>query len=135
VRFIDTNVILYAISSNPDDQSKKRVAYDVLLAPDLAFSAQVLQEFYVQSTRTTRADRLTHRQAVELITGFSRFPIQATTIELVAAALATTERYQISYWDAAIIEAARTLACSEVITEDLNDGQDYGGVVVINPFR
>jgi predicted nucleic acid-binding protein len=135
VRFVDTNVILYAISSNPDDQEKRRAAYDILLASDLAFSTQVFQEFYVQATRTTRAHRLSHRQAVDLITGFTRFPVQATTLELVLATLSACERYVISYWDAAIIEAARMLGCEEVLTEDLNHGQNFDGLVVVNPFR
>ena len=49
--------------------------------------------------------------------------------------MATRERYQISYWDAAIIEAARMLGCDTVLSEDLSDGQDCGGVTVENPFR
>jgi len=61
--------------------------------------------------------------------------VQETTLLLVEAALRTTERFQISYWDAAIIEAARTLGCREILSEDLGDGQDYGGVRVTNPFR
>lgn len=134
MRFIDTNIVLYAISNRPDDVEKQRVAYDTLLASDLAFSTQVLQEFYVQATRTTRTGRLTHEQAVAIITGFTRFPIQATTIDLVLAALASRERFQISYWDAAIVEAARMLGCTEVLSEDLNHGQSYDGVVVVNPF-
>ena len=45
------------------------------------------------------------------------------------------ERFQISYWDAAIIEASRAMGCPQVLSEDLNDGQDYAGVRVVNPFR
>jgi predicted nucleic acid-binding protein len=51
------------------------------------------------------------------------------------AAWETRQRFQISYWDAAIVEAARTLGCPHVLSEDLNDGQDYAGVQVVNPFR
>ena len=51
------------------------------------------------------------------------------------AALATRERFRISYWDAAILEAARSLGCEVVLSEDLGDGQDYAGVRVENPFR
>jgi len=47
----------------------------------------------------------------------------------------TRQRFQLSYWDAAIIEAARTMGCTEVLSEDLSDGQDYAGVRVTNPFR
>ena len=135
VRFIDTNILLYAISGDPVDEEKRRVADEILSARDLALSTQVLQEFYVQATRPSREFRLTHRQATGFITVFARFPVQATTLELVRVALATRERYQISYWDAAIIEAARALGCSEVLSEDLNHGQSFDGLVVLNPFR
>jgi predicted nucleic acid-binding protein len=49
--------------------------------------------------------------------------------------MATGRRFQISYWDAAIIEGARTLGCGLVLSEDLSDGQGYGGVRAENPFR
>jgi predicted nucleic acid-binding protein len=62
------------------------------------------------------------------------FPTQETTIALVLAAAETKQRFQISYWDAAIVEAARALGCDVVLSEDLSDGQDYGGVRVENPF-
>jgi predicted nucleic acid-binding protein len=51
------------------------------------------------------------------------------------AALVTKQRYSIHYWDATIIEAARALGCDTVLSEDLSDTQDYGGVRVVNPFR
>jgi predicted nucleic acid-binding protein len=51
------------------------------------------------------------------------------------AALETRQRFQLSYWDCAIIEASRALGCIEVLSEDLGDGQDYAGVRVTNPFR
>ena len=51
------------------------------------------------------------------------------------AALDTRQRFQLSYWDSAIIEASRAMGCAEVLSEDLGDGQDYAGVRVINPFR
>ena len=55
--------------------------------------------------------------------------------EIMRAALDTRQRFQLSYWDAAIIEASRALGCTHVLSEDLSDGQDYGGVQVTNPFR
>jgi predicted nucleic acid-binding protein len=51
------------------------------------------------------------------------------------AALDARQRFQISYWDAAIIEASRAMGCAKLLSEDLGDGQDYGGVLVANPFR
>jgi predicted nucleic acid-binding protein len=135
MRFVDSNILLYAASKKPDEQDKAARANEILNALDLALSVQVLQEFYVQATRTTRSDPISHHQATMLIRSFCRYPVQETTLALVESALRTTERFQISYWDAAIIEAARALGCREILSEDLGDGQDYGGVRVVNPFR
>jgi predicted nucleic acid-binding protein len=136
MRFVDTNVLLYAVSTAPAERSKARVALSTLNAADLALSVQVLQEFYVQATRGAKQDRLTHQQATLLIESFFlRFPAQEMTLTLLMAALTAKERFRISYWDAAIIEAARALGCDIILSEDLNHGQDYEGVKVINPFR
>jgi predicted nucleic acid-binding protein len=67
VRFIDTNILLYAISQDPAEQDKAKSANAILSGRDLALSVQVLQEFYVQATRASRPDPITHRQAVRLI--------------------------------------------------------------------
>jgi len=135
MRFVDSNILLYAASKSPNERDKAATATSILSGLDLAVSVQVLQEFYTQATRATRTDRISHEQATLLIRSFCRYPVQETTLALVEAALRTTERFQISYWDAAIIEAARALGCREILSEDLNDGQDYGGVQVVNPFR
>jgi predicted nucleic acid-binding protein len=134
VRFVDTNVLLYAISRDPGEHAKAERANEVLAARDLALSIQVLQEFYVQATRTTRADPLGHEQAVGLIESFLRFPVQPVTTAVMLAACATRRRFGISYWEAAILEAGRSLGCDVVLSEDLSDGQDYDGVRVENPF-
>lgn len=134
MRFVDTNVLIYALSRNAAEASKSHQANRVLQDRDLAFSTQVLQECYVQATRTTRRDPLSHDEAVAFIDALCKFSVQETTLDLVRQALKTKERYRISYWDAAIIEAARLLGCETVLSEDLNDEQDYGGVRVVNPF-
>jgi predicted nucleic acid-binding protein len=134
VRFVDTNVLLYAASTAEDERDKALRAREILEAEDLALSVQVLQEFYVQATRPTRPQRLSHEQAAGLVEAFSRFPVQETTVALMRAALQTAARFGVSYWDAAIIEAARSLGCGTLLTEDLGDGTDYGGVLVVNPF-
>jgi predicted nucleic acid-binding protein len=134
VRFVDTNVLLYAVSRDPEEHDKATRANDILAGRDLAVSVQVLQEFYVQATRETRPDPLTHRQAARLVESFLRFPVQETTTAILLAAVAARQRYRISYWDAAILEAARSLGCEVVLSEDLTDGEDYAGVRVENPF-
>ena len=133
-RFLDTNILLYALSTDQGERAKKEIAVGLLEFRDLGLSMQVLQEFYVQATRPTRPDRLRHDQAVTLIKSFRRFPVQFTDLLVLEAALDTSHRFHISFWDAAIIEAARTLGCSVVLSEDLNHGQDFAGVQIINPF-
>lgn len=135
VRFVDTNVLLYAVSRAADEHAKAEVARDLLLRRDLALSVQVLQEFYVQATRESRADRLRHDQAVRLVESFCRYPVQEMTLPILRAAFVTRARWRLSYWDAAILEAARASGCDLVLSEDLSDGEDYDGVRVENPFR
>ena len=132
--FVDTNVLLYAASTDPAEQEKAERARALLERNDLGLSVQVLQEFYVQAKRASKPDAMTHEQAVMLIDSFLRFPVQELNVEVVKAAFASKQRFQVSYWDAAIIEAARALGCRVVLTEDLSDGQDYGGVTARNPF-
>jgi predicted nucleic acid-binding protein len=134
VRFVDTNVLLYAISRGPEDHDKAERANALLDAGDVALSVQVLQEFYVQCTRETRADRITHEQAARLVESLLVFPVADITTGAVLAAMATRELYGISFWDAAILEAARSLGCEVVLTEDLRHSQDYAGVRVEDPF-
>jgi predicted nucleic acid-binding protein len=134
VRFVDTNVLLYAISRDPSERDKAERANEILAGRDVALSVQVLQEFYVQATRDSRTDRLSHEHAAKLVEAFLRFPVQETTTAVLLAALATRQRFGISYWDAAILEAGRALGCDLVLSEDLSDGEDYAGVRVENPF-
>ena len=119
---------------DPEEQDKAARANDIPAARDLAISVQVLQEFYVQATRASRPDPLTHDQATGLVEFFLRFPVLAITTELMLAAAATSQRFGVSYCDAAILEAARSLGCDLILSEDLSDGQDYAGVRVQNPF-
>src|ERR1700761_753406 len=98
VRFADTNVLLYAISRDPDEQDKAKRANDILAERDLALSVQVLQEFYVQATRASRPDAGRHRKAVLLIEAFRPFPVQDITSGIMLAALDARQRFQLSYW-------------------------------------
>lgn len=67
MRFVDTNVLLYSVSTAAAEQEKAQIALKILDDPDLALSVQVLQEFYVQATRESKSDRITHEQAAALV--------------------------------------------------------------------
>lgn len=135
VRFVDTNVFLYAVSTSSDERAKRERALGILDDDDLALSVQVLQEFYVQATRPSKTGRLTHQQAAALIESWLRFRVQDMTVPIALNALATKDRWDISYWDAAIVEAARAAGCRTLLSEDLQLGMDFAGVRVENPFR
>jgi predicted nucleic acid-binding protein len=132
--FCDSNILLYAASNAPEDAAKRGQARRVLALPAVGFSAQVLQEFYVNATRKP-ALCLSAEEAWEILDSLRDFPILPVTAELVFAAIGVKARYQVSYWDAAIVAAAQVLGARELFSEDMNDGQDYGGVKVINPFK
>ncbi len=134
MRFLDTNILLYSISGDPSEESKRKRAIAIIDAGDLCLSVQVLQEFYVQATRSSRKDSLSHTQAADFIRVWCRFPVQENTLALLQRSLETRERFRLSYWDAAVVEGARASGCRELYSEDMQHGQDFGGVRVINPF-
>lgn len=134
MRFVDTNVLVYAVSPASEDAVKRRRARDLLSDGELALSVQVLQEFYTQVTRPTRDDPLSSQQALAFLASLEALPVLPVTLELFRAAVRIGQRYRLSYWDAAILAAASAMGCDAVYSEDLNAQQDYGGVVVVNPF-
>jgi predicted nucleic acid-binding protein len=134
-RFVDTNILLYSISQDPAESRKRDTAIALLEDDDLALSVQVLQEFYVQATRSTRIDPLDHELAVGLIRTWLRFTIQELTLPVILGALDIKAAHRLSYWDAAIVAAARALGCRELLSEDLSHGREIESVRIHDPFR
>jgi predicted nucleic acid-binding protein len=134
MRFVDANILLYSLSTHSAESAKAEIARRLLDDDDLCLSVQVLQEFHVQATRPSRRGALSHDEAVALVQTWLRFPVQEITVALMRNAFAASARWHLSYWDAAVIEAARLQGCGHVLSEDLSAGQDYGGVRVTNPF-
>ncbi len=131
--FIDSNVLLYAGSQHPDDQAKRKIVLDLLRKPGLGFSAQVMQEYFSVAYTKARLG-ISLEVAMENLEWLARRTTLPITPNLVVMATRTAARYQISYWDAAIISAAKVLGCHTLYSEDLNSGQEYDGVRVVNPF-
>ena len=132
---VDTNVLLYAVSNLPEEAVKRRRARELLRGSNLALSVQVLQEFYSQATHPKRSWRLAQNDAITFIETLLEHPVQDVTLDLFRSAVAISQRFQLSYWDGAILAAAKSLGCDAVYSEDLSSEQDYGGLRVINPFR
>ncbi len=131
--FLDTNVIVYAFDGA--DPAKQSIAIEVLEAGDrLVVSTQVLLEaWWVLTGRL--AVPLDEDHASKIIDELCALPVVSTDPELVRRAIETSRRFTVAVWDALIIEAARASGCRRVLSEDLNSGQDFEGVVVENPFE
>jgi len=131
--FADTNIFLYAGSKDPADAARKKIARQLIASEDIGLSAQVLQEFIAAAASKKRLG-IDAAEAKATLGALLEFPIVPITAGLVLQAWEIKTRYHISYWDGAIIAAAQELRCEIIYSEDLNDGQNYGGVVVRNPF-
>jgi predicted nucleic acid-binding protein len=131
---LDTNVVVYAASTLPQDAAKQARALDLIDTAPLGLSAQVLQEFYVTATRKMRPP-MPQTAALDWVETLTSFPCVPVDAALVLEAVDIATRYQLSYWDGAILAAAERLGATTLYSEDLSDGQRYGSVTVVNPFR
>jgi predicted nucleic acid-binding protein len=131
--FFDTNVLGYAAVGTGKDEPKRRRALELIESENFGISAQALQEFFLTMVRKA-ARPLSAVQALEWIEQWTAFPCQAIEHQLVRIAIERSERYAISYWDAAILVAAEALGAHTVYSEHLHPGQRYGRLRVVNPF-
>lgn len=132
--FLDTNILIYAALGRGTEESKRAKAADLMRRTNFGLSAQVLQEFYIAVIR--KPDRpLTPARAFEWIEELAQQPCAAIDAALIKIAIEISQRHRINYWDGAILAAAERLGADTLFTEDLNHGQRYGAVRVLNPFR
>lgn len=137
--FVDTNVLIYAVGDSGVESAKEETARRILERTDLAFSVQVLQEFYIQATKrkknaTGKLRLMDTTEARMFIRLLAEMPVLQMDFDVLEVAWEIQDRYGVSYWDAAILAAAHLMGCEEMLTEDLNAGQVYAGVRVVNPF-
>jgi predicted nucleic acid-binding protein len=132
-RFLDTNILLYAYDL--DAPAKRSVAMAIVeeawrQPARTALSVQVLQEFHVNFVRSGHP----LAEATLIVGDFSSWMVVENSLALFQRGLWLQSRWQISLWDAMILAAAESSGSRELLTEDLNHGQNYGQVCVINPF-
>lgn len=131
--FVDTNVLVYVYDR--DEPEKQRRAQALLescaAAGTLVLSTQVLQEFYVAVTRKLS---LPATDAFAALEAFSQLPAVVIEPTLVRLAAETSLAAKLSFWDALILESAAARQCERLLTEDLQDGFEWKGVRVENPF-
>jgi predicted nucleic acid-binding protein len=135
--FYDSNILLYAVSPNPADARKRGIARGLLSRPVYGLSIQVLQEFYVNVTRSKIAGQqplMTRPQGQAAIVELLHQHIADNTPLTLLAALSLHQRFSLSYWDAAVIAAAQSLKARTLYSEALQHGQRFDDVRVVNPF-
>jgi predicted nucleic acid-binding protein len=131
--FVDSNVFLYAMDeSDPKKQEAARNWRAELWKNRLGrISFQVLSEFYVNAVRKRPGARDEARAEVRDLLAWNPLTTDAALVE---QGWKIQDRYQLSYWDALIVAAAKTSACGYLLTEDLQAGQKLDGIEVLNPF-
>jgi predicted nucleic acid-binding protein len=132
--FLDSNVLLYALSDAPAEAAKQSRAAELIRTLDFGTSYQVLMETWVTATRKF-ARPVPAKRVAAFLERLTVFPCVAGTPALFHQAFLLSQRYQVHPYDAAILAAAAELGATTVYSEDLNHGQSYGGVKVINPFK
>ncbi len=135
--FFDSNTLIYAIDSSPEGSHKsaksRRLIRDHIQNGSGVISVQVIQEFYVVATQKI-ALPLSSDQALEYLNYLSIMEIVKPDYEMVVTAVHIHKRFQISFWDAMIIQAAASARCDTILSEDLQDGFKINGLRVLNPF-
>lgn len=131
--FLDTNILVYAHDLDAGERHvrAKRLIRDLWRGPSEAWlSVQVLQELYVSLLRLGMPET----NVAGVVRDHMGWPVVENTAELLRSAISARARWRVSLWDALILAAAHEADAVTLWTEDLNDGQDYGGVVARNPL-
>jgi predicted nucleic acid-binding protein len=133
-RFIDTNVAVYAYDSSAGNKqtTAQQVLRDAAAASEGVISVQVLGEFF--HATVTRKKILEISKARIALAALRHLDVVSVDKAMVEKAIDFHERFQLRYWDALIISAAKLSGCRTVMSEDLNEGQKYDGVAIVNPF-
>ncbi|MEO8064299.1 MAG: PIN domain-containing protein [Pseudomonadota bacterium] len=133
--FVDTNVLVYA--RDPRDPGKRALANEWirLLWNDERgrTSYQVLNEYYDVVTRKLKTP-IKRDDAWDDLQFYLAWNPQPIDLEVLMGAHEIQQRHQLSWWDCLVVSAAQAQDCVLLLSEDLQDGADYGGIVVRSPF-
>jgi len=131
--FLDTNILVY--SDDPRDPVKRATAIDLvqrhLRSRTGTVSLQVLQEYFVSATGKLKLDSELARQRVEV---FAKFHVGEPNIGDILAAIDIHRLHGLSFWDALILRMAKQTGCRVLLSEDMQHGQEFDGVKIVNPF-
>jgi predicted nucleic acid-binding protein len=132
--FFDSNILVYTDDTGAPE--KQAQALDLLercrIEQSGVISTQVLQEYFVTSTKKLKVAVEVARRKAEL---FGHFNLVRIGLEDILAATDLHRIHQISFWDALIVRAALRSGCSVLFSEDLQTGRRINGLEIVNPFK
>jgi predicted nucleic acid-binding protein len=133
--FVDTNILVYSRDASEPRKQKQAIAWMKHLweTGTGRLSFQVLQEFYVTVTEKLKPglDPKSARSEIRSLLTWRPLPIDARVIE---AGWPIQDRYHLSWWDSLIVSAAQVAECRYLLTEELQQAQEFGNLQIINPF-
>ena len=131
--FVDTNIFIYSIDQKETEKRDKArsILKRLVEVHQPVISTQVIKEFYVVASTKLKADTFLVKN---IIHNFRNFEIVNNDIELMEQAIDISTLSRLSFWDSLIVAAAEKANCEFVFSEDLNPGQTYRGVMLVNPF-
>ena len=134
--FVDTNILVYAYDLSAGNKYKlaNQAVAECWENENGCISMQVLQEFYVTVTRKI-AKPLESQIARQIVADLAHWRAHSPESTDLLQAIDLSQTHQLSFWDAMVVQSAAHLGCKRLLSEDLSDGQVYGNVRVINPFR
>lgn len=131
--FVDSNILIYAADDAKPSARKTRIARELLRQRGLHMSVQVLNEFTVNARHKAKLN-LSPERELEWLRAWLHFPVVPLSVDTFLAARLIHARYQLSHWDSLIVASSHETNCSILYSEDLNHGQDFDGLKVIDPF-
>jgi predicted nucleic acid-binding protein len=133
--FVDTNILMYAhdMAAGAKHERAKALVEDLWQKRSGVLSTQVLQELCINLRKSARP--LDVKATREIVADYLSWQVIVNGGESILEALDLEQRYQISFWDALIVQAAQASGAEVLYSDDLSDGQQYGAVRVVNPLR
>jgi len=133
--FFDTNVLVYAFDQSEPEKGviARQLISEFGTDGNLVLSTQVLQEFYVVVTKVGKLI-LTLEQAEDIVNDFSEFPLVQVDRPIISRAMKRHQSKVFSFWDSLIVEAALKSGCSQLLSEDMQDGLLIDSMTIRNPF-
>jgi len=134
--FVDTNVLVYAHDTTAG--RKRDMAMEAILElwnhETGVISTQVLQELFVSLTQKIPIP-IDGRKARTILEDLCAWDVVVNDEQSVLAAIDLKAKYKLSFWDSLILEAARRSGATTLYSEDFSNGQQVGGLTIVNPFE